>query len=153
MTWYETFLWLHITAAAIWVGGDAMIQAFAYRIMRSDEPSRLVGFARDVEWTGLRVVMPASIVLLASGIGLVVNLDWDWGEPFISVGLLVWLISAGVGAGFLGPESGRIAKVVEAEGPSSPEAARRIGRILLYSRVELVLLLVVVFMMTVKLGT
>ena len=153
MTWYETFLWLHITAAAIWVGGDAMIQAFAYRIMRSDDPARLVGFSRDVEWTGMRMVMPASIVLLATGIGLVSNGNWGWGEPFVSIGLLVWLISAAVGAGFLGPESGRIAKVVEAQGPESPEAARRIGRILLYSRIELVLLLVVVFMMTVKLGT
>jgi uncharacterized membrane protein len=153
MTWYETFLWLHITGAALWVGGDAMIQAFAYRILRADDAPRLAGFARDVEWTGLRVVMPASMVLLATGVGLVVNGNWDWSEPFVSVGLLVWLVSAGVGAGFLGPESGRISKLVDAEGPDSAEAQRRIRRILLFSRLELVLLLIVVFMMAVKLGT
>lgn len=153
MTWYETFVWLHITAAAIWVGGDVMIQAFAYRILRTDDPVRLVGFSRDVEWTGMRLIMPASVVLLASGIGLVTNGNWSWGEPFVSVGLVVWLLSFAVGAGFLGPESGRIARIVEAEGPTSPEAAGRIRRILLYSRIELALLLVVVFMMSVKLGT
>ena len=153
MTWYETFVWLHITAAAIWVGGDVMIQAVAYRILRTGDPARLVGFSRDVEWTGLRLIMPASVVLLASGIGLVTNGNWSWGEPFVSVGLVVWLLSLAVGAGFLGPESGRIARIVEAEGPTSSEAARRIRRILLYSRIELALLLVVVFMMAVKLGT
>ena len=153
MTWYETFVWLHITAAAIWLGGDVMIQAFAYRILRTDDPARLAAFSRDVEWTGLRLIMPASVVLLASGIGLVTNGNWSWGEPFVSVGLVVWLLSFAVGAGFLGPESARIARIVEAEGPTSPGAAGRIRRILLYSRIELALLLVVVFMMAVKLGT
>lgn len=153
MTWYETFLWLHITGAAIWVGGDTMIQAFAHRITRSGDADRMAGFSSDVEWIGLRLVMPASVVLLATGIALVTNGNWDWSEPFVSVGLLVWLVSAGVGAGFLGPESGRISKIVAAEGPASAEAQRRIARILLFSRIELVLLLVVVFMMAVKLGT
>jgi uncharacterized membrane protein len=153
MTWYETFLWLHITTAAIWVGGDAIIQAFAFRVLRENDPTRVAGFARDIEWVGLRLLTPASMVLMLSAIGLMLNGNWDWSEPFVSVGLLVWIASAGVGAGFLGPESGRIAKVVAAEGPASPDAQRRIRRIVLFSRVELVLLLIVVFLMVVKLGT
>jgi hypothetical protein len=71
----------------------------------------------------------------------------------VSVGLVVWILAAVTGAAFLGPESGRIAKVVATEGAESTAARRRIDRILLISRVELALLLVVVFMMVVKLGT
>lgn len=153
MTWYETFLWLHVTTAAIWVGGAFVIQVFALRVLGADDPERTVGFARDVEYVGTRVLIPASAILLLSGIGMVLNVDWDWGEPFISAGLAIWLVSFAAGAGFLGPESGRIAAVVEAEGPASPDAQRRIRRILLYSRVELLLLLLVVFLMAVKLGT
>jgi hypothetical protein len=55
-----------------------------------------------------------------------------------------------VGAGFLGPESGRIGKIIEREGLESPEAQWRIARILLISRAELVILLTVVVNMVVK---
>ena len=59
---------------------------------------------------------------------------------------------AEVGSSFLGPESGRIAKIVETEGAASPNAQARIKRIFLISRIELVLLLLVVIDMVVKPG-
>lgn len=153
MTWYELFLWLHVMTAVIWVGGAIMIQAFALRVIAARDAERMAGFARDVEFIGLRLLTTSSVVLLLSGIGLVLNGNWDWGEPFVSIGLVVWLGSFLTGALYLGPEGGRIAKAIEADGPASPEAQRRITNILRYSRIELLFLLVVVFMMVVKLGT
>lgn len=153
MTWYELFLWLHIMGAVIWVGGGLLIQVFALRIIASNDAPRMVGFSRDVEFVGTRVFMPASFVLILTAVGLMLNGNWDWGEPFVSVGLVVWILSFLAGAGFLGPESGRIAKAIDAGGPASAEAQMRIKRILVYSRFELLLLLVVIFMMTVKPGT
>ena len=81
---------------------------------------RSAGFARDAEFVGMRALMPSSLVLLLSGIAMIVNLDWDWEEPFVSVGLVIWPISFAAGAGFLGPESGRIARIIDAEGLASP---------------------------------
>lgn len=153
MTWYELFLWLHVMMVVIWVGGAIMIQAFALRIIGANDAERMAAFSRDVEFLGLRIFTPSSLVLLLSGIGLVLNGDWDWGEPFISLGLVVWLLSFLTGVLYLGPEGGRIAKAIDAGGPASPEAQRRIGNILRYSRIELLLLLVVIFMMVVKLWT
>lgn len=153
MTWYEFFLWLHIMGAVVWVGGAVMIQALSLRIVASNDALRMAGFSKDVEHVGTRMFMPASLVLILTAVGLMLNGNWDWGEPFVTVGLVVWILSFVAGAGFLGPESGRIAKAIETEGPASSEAQRRIRRILAYSRFELLLLLVVVFMMTVKLGT
>jgi len=153
MTWYELFLWLHVLMVVVWVGGAIMIQAFALRVIAAKDAGRMAGFARDVEFIGMRLFTPASLLLLLTGIGLVLNGDWDWGEPFVSIGLLVWLLSFLTGILYLGPEGGRIAKAIEASGPTSPEAQRRIGNILRYSRIEIGLLLVVIFMMVVKLGT
>jgi hypothetical protein len=65
-------------------------------------------------------------------------------------GLIAWGISFAVGAGFIGPEGGRIAKVIERTGPESPEAQMRIRRILLISRCELVVLIAVLVNMVVK---
>jgi uncharacterized membrane protein len=150
MTWYTFFKSIHVIAAVVWVGGAAMIQLFALRIIGTRDGERQAEFAKDVETIGMRTFVPASVVLFLSAIGMMVNLHWSWSQNWIVFGLIVWGLSFAVGAGFLGPESGRIAKVIERDGPSSPEAGARIRRILMVSRVELVLLLGVIWNMVVK---
>jgi hypothetical protein len=64
--------------------------------------------------------------------------------------VIVFGLSFALGAGFLGPESGRIAELIEKEGPDSPAVQARIRRILTISRCELVVLLIVIVNMVVK---
>jgi uncharacterized membrane protein len=150
MTWYTFFKSLHVVAAATWVGGAVMIQAYGFRIMRSHDARRTAEFAKDTELISMRLFIPVTWVLLLAAIGMMVNLDLSWGENWVVFGLIAWIASFVVGAGYLGPESGRIGKIIEREGPESPEAQWRIGRILLISRLELVILLTVVVNMVVK---
>jgi uncharacterized membrane protein len=150
MTWYTFFKSLHVVAAALWVGGAFIIQAYAFRIVRSNDARRTAEFAKDTEIVSMRVFIPTTWILLLAGIGMMVNLDLSWGQNWIVLGLISWALSFVVGAGFLGPESGRISKIVESEGPESPAAQARIRRILLVSRLELVILLTVIVTMVVK---
>lgn len=150
MTWYTFFKSLHVVAAVIWVGGAVMIQAFALRIIRTNDARRMAEFAKDSEVIGMRLFIPTTWVLLLAAIGMMVNLHLSWGENWIVFGLIAWIVSFIVGAGFIGPESGRIGKIVERDGPESPEAQWRIKRILLVSRAELVVLLAVIVNMVVK---
>jgi uncharacterized membrane protein len=150
MTWYTFFKSVHVLAAAIWFGGAMMIQAFAFRITRTGDARRQAEFAKDSEVVGMRVFIPATWLLLLGGIAMMINFDWSWGQNWIVFGLIAWAVSFAVGAGFLGPEGGRIAAVIEREGPESREAQRRIRRILLISRCELVVLLTVIVNMVVK---
>ena len=150
MTWYTFFKSLHVVAAAIWVGGAFIIQAYAFRILRSNDARRTADFAKDSEIVSMRVFIPTTWILLLAGIGMMVNLDLSWGQNWIVLGLISWALSFVVGAGFLGPESGRISKIVESEGPESPSAQARIRRILLVSRLELVILLTVIVNMVAK---
>jgi len=150
MTWYTFFKSVHVTAAAVWVGGALMIQAFAFRILRTGDARRQADFAKDSEIIGMRVFIPATWVLLLAGIGMMINLHWSWGQNWVVFGLIAFAASFVVGAAFLGPEGGRIAAVIERDGPASPEAQARIRRILLISRCELVVLLAVIVNMVVK---
>jgi len=150
MTWYTFFKSIHVLAAVVWVGGAATIQFCALRIIGTRDGVRQAEFAKDAEVIGMRVFTPASIVLFLAAIGMMQNLHWSWGQNWVVFGLVVWGLSFAVGAGFLGPESGRIAKVIEREGPSSPAAGARIRRILMVSRVDLVFLLAVIWNMVVK---
>jgi hypothetical protein len=70
----------------------------------------------------------------------------------VQFGLVVIALSIIVGAGYLGPEAGRIARATERSGVESAEVQRRIRRIFLVSRIELVFLFAVVFDMVVKPG-
>jgi uncharacterized membrane protein len=151
-TTYQWLLTVHILAAVIWVGGAFALQMMAIRVVRDPDPARLAGFARDVEVVGMRVFLPASLVLLAFGFWLVHEGNWSLSEGWLTFGLIVIAFSIVTGAGFLGPESGRIAKIIDAEGPASAEARRRINRIFLVSRVELTLLLLTVVAMAAKPG-
>ena len=150
MTWYTFFKSIHVITAVIWVGGAAMIQAFAFRILRTGDGKRQADFAKDSEVIGMRVFIPASLILFLAAIAMMVNLDWSWSQNWIVLGVIAFGLSFALGAGFIGPESGRIAELIEKQGPDSPAVQARIRRILTISRCELVVLLTVIVNMVVK---
>lgn len=150
MTWYTLFKSIHVAAAVVWVGGAVMVQAYAFRILGTDDGKRQADFARDTEVVSMRLFIPTTWVLLLAAIAMMINADWPWGQDWVVFGLIAWTLSFVIGAGFLGPEGGRIAKIIEQHGPESPLAKARIRRILMVSRAELVVLLAVVWNMVVK---
>jgi uncharacterized membrane protein len=113
VTTYQWYLMVHILMAVMWVGSDLAIQVFAARILRANDAGRLAAFSRDVEWIGTRLLTPASLLLVVFGFLLVS--EADWGYPFwVVFGIAVFAYSFLTGAFFLGPESGRIGKLIEA---------------------------------------
>jgi uncharacterized membrane protein len=151
VSFYEFLLFAHIAGAVIWVGGGVMIQLFAFRAIRSDDTDRIANITTDIEWVGSRILVPVSLLTFLLGVGLV----WEssalgFGDDWIVIGLVLFAVTFLAGAGFFGPESGRIAKLVALHGAGSPEARARIRRILILSRIDLVLLFVLIFDMSVK---
>ena len=57
--------------------------------MGTRDEARMAVFAGDAEVLGMRIFAPSSVLLLLAGVGLVLNGDWSWSEPFIGIGLLV----------------------------------------------------------------
>jgi uncharacterized membrane protein len=153
MSAYEWLLAVHILAVVVWVGGGFTMQFLTTRVARSNDPVRMAALAGDTEWIGLHVYMPASIVTLIAGISLVINGHWGWGHFWILFGLFGIFFSAIVGATFLGPEAGRIKKLIEEHGPNAPAVLTRMDRIFLVSRIELAILLLVVADMALKPGS
>jgi hypothetical protein len=155
ITKYEVLLFAHLFFVSIWVGGDAMIQVFWMRAVAAG-PQRKVEFMKDVEWIGQRVLVPSSLGVVAFGIWLVIDSPaWDFSQFFVSFGLAIFLASFLAGSGYLGPETGRIGRLADERPVDDPDLQARIGRVLLVSRIELVLLVLVIFAMTTKpfLGT
>jgi uncharacterized membrane protein len=148
MTWSEFLLFFHVTIAVIWVGGGLMMQFFALRVTMSGDPGRMATFGQDVKWIADRVFIPGSLLAFASGVLLVVDSDfYGFGDDWIVIALALYATTFFAGLLFLGPEAGRVGKLT-AEG--SPEAGPRTQRLLMLSRLDLVLLFVMLYVMTVK---
>lgn len=152
MSWYELWLFLHVAASIVWVGGATVIQVFGILTKRAADPAKTAFFAGNVSTTVLSVFLPASALVIASGVGLTETGHWDWGEPFIAVGLVLWAIVSLVAFGFLARAMGAAAAQLTAEGPS-PALGLRMRNYVWLSRVLLGILAVIVFLMTVKPGT
>jgi uncharacterized membrane protein len=110
---YELLLFVHIVCAVIWVGGAAYAQLLAYRVSRSPDPSELPRLARHIEIIGARVFTPAAILLFVAGVGMTLQ-AWSFGQTWIAVSVALWILSALLGAAYLGPRVKRAAELFEA---------------------------------------
>jgi uncharacterized membrane protein len=148
--WIKLF---HVLAAIVWVGGGIFIQIYVTRLKRAGEMGRLLAFAKDIERFGMTVFTPASILVLVLGIAMVwYSPAWEVGQLWVILGLVGIANTIVVGAAFLGPEAGRIARLTGERGPDDPEIIRRIQRIFSISRYDLSVLVLVVVDMVVKPG-
>jgi uncharacterized membrane protein len=152
----DTYKWLlafHILLSVVWVGSNTAIQIFVIRAVRAG-PDRIAYLASEIEWYGTRVLVPSSLLLVILGFILLHESTgaYDLGQGWVMFGFVVWLLSFIAGASYLGPESGRLSKMVDDRGPEDAEYQRRLGRIFMVSRIELVLLILVVLDMAIKPG-
>jgi uncharacterized membrane protein len=148
MTWAQFLLFVHVAVAIIWVGGGLMMQFFGIRASMSGDPARLAALGEDIEWIANRVFIPSSLIAFVTGILLVVEIDGlGFGDDWIVIGLVLYALTFLAGILFLGPESGRIGALMEQR---SPEAAPRTLRLIMLARLDLVLLFLLVYDMTVK---
>jgi uncharacterized membrane protein len=150
---YKWLLAFHILFAVVWVGSNTAIQILVIRAKRAGA-DRVAYFAREIEWYGTRVLIPSALVLIVLGFLLLHESSgaYDLGDGWVTFGFVVWILSFITGAGYLGPESGRLSKLVDERGAEDPEYQRRLDRIFIVSRIELLLLILVVLDMTVKPG-
>ena len=148
---YEVLLYVHIVCAVIWVGGGFFAQLLALRVQRSTDPSDLPKFGRNVEFLGMRVFLPASILLFIAGAAMVAQ-RWAFGDLWVSISMGLWLLSALAGALYIGPRTKKVSELFEAEGPSSTAARSLLDKVFLVSRLELVSFALIIALMVFKPG-
>jgi uncharacterized membrane protein len=152
MTTYELLLSAHILCVVAWLGATLCIQALSLRAMRAS-PARTVDVMADTEWVGRRLLAPASLLAAVFGALLANEAGYSFSDTWIVIALAAVAASSLVGAAYVDPQSGRIQRLAAERGPAHPTVLARIQRVLLVSRIELLLLLAVVVVdMVVKPG-
>jgi len=148
---YQLLLYVHIICAVIWVGGAVYAQLLALRVSQSPDPSELPHLARHIEFIGTRVFLPAALLLFLAGSAMTLQ-AWSFGQTWIAVSVALWVLSAVVGAVYLGPRVKRAAELFEVEGPTSQAGRDLINRLFVVSRLELVGFALIIALMTFKPG-
>ncbi len=81
----EFLLYLHLVAIVVWIGGGALFAVWGGRARRSGQPGLITFVAETTAWLLDRVIVPAMIVAIGSGLALAAATDVAMKPP-------AWLI-------------------------------------------------------------
>lgn len=152
VTAYTVVKFVHVLLAIVWLGGAIMIQLMARTALASRLPGRAAEFSAEVADIGKKVFTPMSILILLLGLYLVQEGGWGFGSFWVSAAIVGIVVSIAVGAGYLGPQTGRLAALVQSEGDDSPAVRQKVSTIIKVARIDIGLLVFIVFLMVTKLG-
>jgi uncharacterized membrane protein len=117
---------------------------------RRKEGEVLAALGRMGTWIGTRVYTPVLFIVIAFGIALMDEANFDWGQFWVIFALIGWAVAGTLGIGFVGPELGRIDEAARAHGPQSEEVMRRVKRLFMIFRFDTALLILIVIDMSAK---
>jgi uncharacterized membrane protein len=146
MSWYEFLLFIHVTAAVIWLGGAFTFQMYGHFVRRGGDAAEIAQFAGRTGWLAERMFVPASLVVVLAGVGLMIEGSWAWGQLWVIFALVTFGASFLTGLLVISP----LAKKLPAVGPETPEGQELIRRIFSILRIDLAYMYAIVFAMTVK---
>ena len=148
MTKHEAIKFAHVLLAIIWVGGGTLAAIFATRARKADDTHKKA-MVHDLDFVASRVFSPAGVLTAAFGVWLVIDSDaFSFGDTWIVIGIGAVVVSAVLGMAVLAPLTKKL--IGEFDAGSSGEAT--FGRILLISRIDLVVLLIAVWAMATRPG-
>lgn len=146
MTWYEFLLFVHISAAVIWLGGAFTFQMYGFVVRRGGDPEELARFAGRAGSLGERMFVPASLVVILAGIGLMIDGNWDWDQLWVIFALVTFAASFLTGLLVISP----LAKRIPTVGPTTPAGQALIERLFTILRIDLAFMYAIIFAMVVK---
>jgi uncharacterized membrane protein len=150
MTYYEALLFLHISAAAVWIGSAVLYDLLFFRARRAADPALAERMGAHSEWLAKRLFIPTSLAVFVFGILLTIEGPWGFGDLWIVLGLVGWATTFVVGIAGIEPQTKRMQAALERGGPDDPEVAWRGRRITALNYFDNVLLFVVVADMAIK---
>ena len=150
VTRYELLLFVHVLAAAAWFGAVVFVVLVTELALRSNDRNALLRLIEYDDRLAPILYIPAVILILTAGIGLVLDGPWSFGDGWVIAGLILLVGIFIVGVGFILPAAKKVKAAVEASGVESTEARARLQTLRLITWLDLGLLIVAMFVMTTK---
>lgn len=153
MTLYDLFKTIHVLAAVAWGGAVMVSQFLGFTAARSGDPQRMIAFVEDEAWLGKRYFAPASITVLIAGIAMVIESGWELTDTWIVIGLVLFFVTVLLGMFVLTPKSEQLVTAMRESGLEDPSVQAQAQQLIRLSRIDLVLLVLIIIDMVVKPGS
>jgi hypothetical protein len=136
-----------------WVGGGLTLIIIGIRARSSPRPAAIGEFAEFLPFVGLRVLMPAVILVLVTGVWMVLNgAEWNFLQVWVLFALGLFALAFLIGAVYLSRVGIQMQRVATAAGGDTSAAARLLNRWFVGYAVVLTVLLVALWDMVFKPG-
>jgi uncharacterized membrane protein len=125
---HEWALFLHVTGAFLFLGGATIAGVFSVAALRRERPSEIAALLRLTRW-GVIAVSIGVLMTLAFGLWLVDIVGYGWGDAWIVISLVLWVVSNALGGigGKRDKETRLLAERLAAEGDApAPELQARL---------------------------
>ncbi len=153
MELHDWLKFFHILGAFVWVGAVILTNAMMARASRAPDRAAVLRLSRELEWVGPRLIGPSALVVIGLGIWLVpVEEALSFSQLWIWLSLVLVGVTMVQNAIYSAPEGKRIARLAEQRGAEDPEVRRRLSRQLWLGRLDLLILVVVLWLMVFKPG-
>lgn len=151
MSWYELLKTLHVLAMGVWLGSGIAILVMGTRARNA--PAVFGPFALNAGWWAGRAHPASGVVLLLTGFAMLADADISIGETWVLIAIIGLVVAMGIGGALIGRTSDQLSKNIEANGGVLAEEDKSLAdQLLLYSRIELAIVVLVVADMVAKPG-
>ena len=147
---YEVLLFLHVIGAIVWIGVGITGHALLVVADRRREWAFAADLNRAFGWIEAPAGVFGPLLLLASGVGMVLEGAWSFGDTWVVIGLAGVAVALGLGVIVQAPGLRTLAHIVEERGVDDPEALTLARRLNGFMWPELGILLIVVLAMVAK---
>jgi len=148
-------LWLHflhVLAATVWVGGGVILSLIAVRTRSSSDPRAIGEFARVLPYVGLRVLMPAVVIVFVTGLWMVLaGSEFSLSQTWVLVGLGLFAVAFLIGAVYMSRIGNQLDRAARADS-AGPGLRALLDRWIAGYAAVLVILIVAVWDMVFKPG-
>lgn len=150
MSRQELYLFIHIAAAVLWVGGGTVIGIMGGRAIAANDRDHVRVVVQQAAFIGQKIFLPLSVIVLIMGILLVADGPWEM-DLWVVLGLIGFFATAVTGATILGPRSEKIAGMIDASGGQfNDDAYTESRKLLTLARIDSVVLFLVIALMALK---
>ena len=144
---------IHILGAIIWVGGGMILCLLGIRAQQSKDAHLIGDFAKTLSYVGLRLLMPAVVMVLVSGVWQVlISSESNFTQLWVLLGLGLFIVAILIGAIYLSRIAMQLERVATGTDADAEAVSKILSRWIVGYGFVLVILLVAVWDMVFKPG-
>src|SRR5687767_15102316 len=140
MSSYSLIVFVHVLAAAAWVGAAIMNTLIFELSLRDNARAWLLKHMEYEDKLAGVFFIPASLLTLIAGLALVWRGGYDFANGWVGAGLGVWILLFVIGITTFAPAGKRIKAAVAEHGIESPEVMKQLTFLRTVARIDLLIL-------------